>query len=43
VLEQFQPWGIVKVEWVMIDRNNNPTITSEGVWTPQLEYINEIS
>jgi hypothetical protein len=43
VLEQFEPWGIVKVEWVMIDRNNTPTITSEGVWTPQLEYIDEIS
>ena len=43
VLEQFEPWGIVKVEWVMIDRNNNPTITSEGVWTPQLQYVNENS
>jgi S-adenosylmethionine/arginine decarboxylase-like enzyme len=43
VLEQFEPWDIVKVEWVMIDRNNTPSITSEGVWTPQLEYINENS
>jgi S-adenosylmethionine/arginine decarboxylase-like enzyme len=32
VLEQFKPWGIVKAEWVMIDRNNKPTITQEGVW-----------
>lgn len=43
VIEQFEPWDIVKVEWVMIDRNNKPTIISEGVWTPQLEYINENS
>jgi S-adenosylmethionine/arginine decarboxylase-like enzyme len=35
VLTQFEPWGIVKVEWVMIDRNNNPTITSSGTWIPQ--------
>lgn len=31
VLEQFKPWGMVKYEWVMIDRNNVPTITSSGV------------
>lgn len=35
VLEQFEPWGIVKVEWVMIDRNENPVITSNGTWIPQ--------
>jgi S-adenosylmethionine/arginine decarboxylase-like enzyme len=35
VLEQFMEWGIVKCEWVMIDRNNTPTVVSEGVWTPQ--------
>jgi hypothetical protein len=38
-MEQFEPWGIVEVEWVMIDRNNSPTITSEGKWVPQPEYI----
>lgn len=43
VLEQFEPWGIVKVEWVMIDRNSAPAITSEGVWTPQIQYVNENS
>jgi S-adenosylmethionine/arginine decarboxylase-like enzyme len=43
VLEQFETWGIVKVEWVMIDRNDTPVITSEGVWTPQIGYINDIS
>ena len=35
VLEQFMEWGIVKCEWVMIDRNNTPTVVSEGVWTPR--------
>jgi len=34
VLECFIPWGITKVEWVMIDRNEKPTISSEGTWTP---------
>ena len=34
VLECFKPWGITKVEWVMIDRNEKPTITSEGIWVP---------
>jgi S-adenosylmethionine/arginine decarboxylase-like enzyme len=34
VLEQFQPWGIIKAEWVMIDRNSTPTITSSGMWKP---------
>ena len=32
VLEHFKPWGLVKAEWVMIDRNTKPTITHEGVW-----------
>lgn len=34
VLEQFKPWGIVKAEWVMIDRNEFPKITSEGIYIP---------
>jgi S-adenosylmethionine/arginine decarboxylase-like enzyme len=34
VLECFKPWGMTKVEWVMIDRNEKPTITSEGMWVP---------
>lgn len=32
VMDCFKPWGLVKAEWVMIDRNDKPTITSEGVW-----------
>jgi hypothetical protein len=39
VIEQFEPWGIVNYEWVMIDRNGTPKVISEGVWTPQLEYV----
>lgn len=35
VLEQFSPWGIVRAEWTMIDRNNTPIVISEGTWTPQ--------
>ena len=32
VMECFKPWGIVKAEWVMIDRNEFPLITETGVW-----------
>jgi S-adenosylmethionine/arginine decarboxylase-like enzyme len=32
VMKCFELWGIVNAEWVMIDRNNKPTIISEGVW-----------
>jgi S-adenosylmethionine/arginine decarboxylase-like enzyme len=32
VMECFKPWGLIKSEWIMIDRNNNPSIISEGVW-----------
>ena len=32
VMKCFEPWGMVKAEWVMIDRNDKPTITSEGTW-----------
>jgi S-adenosylmethionine/arginine decarboxylase-like enzyme len=32
VIEHFKPWGLVKAEWVMIDRNDNPKIVSEGIW-----------
>ena len=32
VLDCFMPWDLKRVEWVMIDRNNKPTIQSEGVW-----------
>lgn len=31
VMECFKPWGVIKTEWVMIDRNNKPSIISEGV------------
>ena len=32
VMEGFKPWGLIKAEWIMIDRNNNPSVISEGVW-----------
>jgi len=32
VVECFKPFGLVKAEWIMIDRNNKPVIFSEGVW-----------
>jgi len=32
VMKCFDPWGLIKAEWVMIDRNSAPTITSQGIW-----------
>lgn len=32
VMECFSPWQLIKAEWVMIDRNDKPTVISEGVW-----------
>ena len=32
VMECFKPFGLIKAEWIMIDRNNKPTIFSEGTW-----------
>jgi hypothetical protein len=32
VMKCFGEWGLVKAEWVMIDRNNKPSIVSEGTW-----------
>jgi len=32
VMECFKPFGLVKAEWAMIDRNEKPTIISEGTW-----------
>ena len=32
VMECFKPFGIIKAEWIMIDRNEKPTIISEGTW-----------
>lgn len=32
VMECFKPWGLIRAEWVMIDRNEKPVITQEGVW-----------
>lgn len=32
VVECFKPFGLVKAEWIMIDRNNKPVIFSEGIW-----------
>jgi S-adenosylmethionine/arginine decarboxylase-like enzyme len=32
VMKCFDPWGLIKAEWVMIDRNSTPTITSQGIW-----------
>jgi S-adenosylmethionine/arginine decarboxylase-like enzyme len=43
VLEHFEPWGLVKAEWVMIDRNDTPKVISEGNWTPQNDYIEQNS
>ncbi len=34
VVEQFESWGIVKYEWMMIDRNDKPTVTESGQWVP---------
>lgn len=32
VMECFKPWGLIRAEWVMIDRNEKPVIVQEGVW-----------
>jgi S-adenosylmethionine/arginine decarboxylase-like enzyme len=32
VMKCFDPWGLIRAEWVMIDRNSTPTITSQGNW-----------
>jgi S-adenosylmethionine/arginine decarboxylase-like enzyme len=32
VMKCFNPWGLIKAECVMIDRNSTPTITSQGNW-----------
>lgn len=32
VMECFESFGLTKAEWIMIDRNNKPTIFSEGTW-----------
>lgn len=32
VMECFQSFGLTRAEWIMIDRNSKPIITSEGVW-----------
>jgi len=32
VMECFNPWGVLKSEWVMIDRNEFPIITETGTW-----------
>ena len=32
VVDQFESWGIVKYEWMMIDRNDKPTIIGNGQW-----------
>ena len=31
VVECFKPWGLIRGEWVMIDRNENPKIIQEGI------------
>jgi S-adenosylmethionine/arginine decarboxylase-like enzyme len=35
VMECFKPWGVLKSEWVMIDRNGFPIITKTGTWENQ--------
>lgn len=32
VMECFKPWGLIKSEWIMIDRNDTPTVVSEGTY-----------
>ena len=32
VMDCFKPFGLVRSEWIMIDRNDKPTIISEGSW-----------
>ena len=32
VMKCFEPWGLERAEWIMIDRNNKPAIVSEGTW-----------
>jgi len=32
VMECFESFGLTRAEWIMIDRNSKPIITSEGVW-----------
>jgi S-adenosylmethionine/arginine decarboxylase-like enzyme len=32
VMECFESFGLTRSEWIMIDRNSKPIITSEGVW-----------
>lgn len=32
VMKCFDPWGLIRAEWIMIDRNSTPTITSQGNW-----------
>lgn len=32
VIECFKQWNLIRAEWVMIDRNDKPTIVSEGEW-----------
>ena len=32
VMDCFEPFGLVRSEWIMIDRNDKPTIISEGSW-----------
>jgi len=31
VVECFRPWGLIRAEWVMIDRNESPKIVQEGI------------
>lgn len=32
VLDCFKPFELIKAEWMMIDRNGTPKVTSEGIW-----------
>ena len=33
VMKCFEPWDIVKYEWMMIDRNETPRVLSQGIWS----------
>lgn len=32
VLDCFKPFELIKAEWMMIDRNGTPKVSSEGIW-----------
>lgn len=39
VIDHFREWGLVKCEWVTIDRNESITITNNGIFENQTELV----